>query len=299
MNTPREDWLKERMTGIGGSDAAAVLGLSKWRTPLEVYQEKRGELGPQEDNESFLWGRVLEPVIRQQYAERTGRVVRVPDGILRHPEHAFMLANLDGVTDDGRVVEIKTARSGQDWGEVGSDQVPQAYLLQVQHYMAVTGFVVADVAVLIGGSDFRLYEVPADRELQQMLVEGEAEFWRNVEQGIPPEPVSYSDMQARFGRSSKGGTVEATQETLDAITRLRTVQADIKRLEEVEETEKAIVMKALGECDTLVAGGFTVATWKAAKPSQRFDSKTFQAAYPELYPQFLKTGEVSRRFLLK
>lgn len=299
MNAPRQEWLKERMTGIGGSDAAAVLGLSKWRTPLEVYREKRGELGPQEDNESFLWGRVLEPVICQQYAERTGRVVRVPDGILRHPVHGFMLANLDGVTDDGRVVEVKTARTGADWGDEGSDQVPADYLLQVQHYMAVTGFVVADVAVLIGGSDFRMYEVPADAELQEMLVEREAEFWRNVEQGIPPEPVTYSDMQARFGRSSKGGTVEASPEVLGAIDRLRGIKTELRRLEDAEDAETAIVMKALGECDTLVSGGFTVATWKAAKPSQRFDSKNFQAAYPELYPQFLKAGEVSRRFLLK
>jgi predicted phage-related endonuclease len=165
--------------------------------------------------------------------------------------------------------------------------------------MAVTGLVVADVAVLIGGSDFRMYEVPADRELQEMLIEGEAEFWRNVEQGTPPEPVSYSDMQVRFGRLTSGGTVEATPDVIDAVVRLQKVQEEIKRLEEVEQAEKAIVMKALGECDTLVSGGFTVATWKAAKPAQRFDSKGFQAAYPELYPQFLKAGEVSRRFLLK
>lgn len=295
----REDWLKERQTGIGGSDAAAVLGLSKWKTPLQVYQEKRGELGPTPDNESMLWGRALEPVIRQQYAERTGRVVRVPDGIIRHPSHEFMLANLDGVTDDSRVVEVKTARSGQDWGEPGSDEVPQAYLLQVQHYMAVTGFAVADVAVLIGGSDFRLYEVPADSELQQMLIEGEAEFWQRVTDGNPPEPVSYADMRARYGRASRDGNVDASPEVLAAVDRLRTLQSEIKRLETVEETEKAIVMKALGECDTLVAGGFTVATWKAAKAAQRFDSKAFQAAHPDLYPQFLKTGEASRRFLLK
>lgn len=298
MNS-REDWLKERMTGLGGSDAAAVLGLSMWKTPMEVYQEKRGELGPQDDNESMLWGRVLEPVIRQQYAERTGRVVRVPDGILRHPVHGFMLANLDGVTDDGRVVEIKTARTGMGWGEAGSDEVPQAYLLQVQHYMAVTGFAVADVAVLIGGSDFRLYEVPADRELQQMMIDGEADFWQRVEQGIPPEPVSYADVQARYGRRSNGGTIEAGPDVLSAIERLRAAQADMKRLEDAVEAEKTIIMKALGECDTLVSGGFTIATWKTSKPAQRFDSKAFQIANPTLYSQFLKTGEASRRFLLK
>jgi putative phage-type endonuclease len=294
-----EQWLQERRSGIGGSDAAAILGLSKWKTPLEVYMEKRGELAPRPDNESMRWGRVLEPVIRQQYAERTGRVVRVPDYIVYHQDHSFMLANLDGVTDDRRVVEIKTARTSQGWGDPGTDEVPQEYLLQVQHYMAVTGFGVADVAVLIGGSDFRVYEVPADRELQEMLIESEAEFWHRVEQGIPPEPVSYADMQARFGRSSRGGSVEATDEVLDAVARLIAIKAQMTRLEGDEEAAKAIIMKALGECDTLTSGGEVIATWKAAKPAQRFDTKAFQAAHHDLYQQYIKTGEASRRFLLK
>jgi len=284
MNAPgtavaldRAQWLKDRQTGIGGSDAAAVLGLSKWKTPLEVYMEKRGEAGGQDDNESMLWGRALEPVIRQQYAERTGRVVRVPQGILRHPEHNFMLANLDGVTDDGRLLEIKTARSGQEWGEVGTDMVPQAYLIQVQHYLSVTALSVADVAVLIGGSDFRLYEVPADAELQEMIIDGEAAFWQRVIEGVPPEPVSLSDMQARYGRASREARVIAGREIVEAVERLRAIKNAIAASEESEGEQKAIIMKALGESDTLVDdGGNILCTWKAAK-----------------------TGEVSRRFLLK
>lgn len=301
MNAPdREQWLKDRQSGIGGSDAAAALGLSKWKTPYALWQEKRGEAGEQEDNESMLWGRALEPVIRQHYAERTGRVVRVPEGILHHPQHAFMLANLDGVTDDGRLLEVKTARSGQDWGEAGTDMVPQAYLLQVQHYMAVTALPVADVAVLISGSDFRLYEVPADPELQAMIIEGEAAFWQRVVEGVPPEPVSLSDMQARYGRASREARVVAGQEIVEAVELLRKIKAANAAGEEAENEQKAIIMGALGEADTLVDdGGNILCTWKAAKPAQRFDAKLFQVAHADLYKQFLKTGEVSRRFLLK
>jgi len=296
----RSDWLEARRAGIGGSDAAAVLGLSKWKTPLQVYQEKRGEVGEQEDNESMLWGRALEPVIRQQYAERTGRVVRVPEGIIRHPAHAFMLANLDGVTDDHRLLEVKTARSAQEWGEAGTDQIPQAYLIQVQHYISVTALSVADVAVLFGGSDFRLYEVPADNELQQMIIDGEAAFWQRVVEGAPPDPVSFADMQVRYGRSSREARVLASREVVGSIERLRALKIDIDQAETCVETEKAAVMKALGEADTLVDdGGNVLCTWRAAKPAQRLDAKALQAARPDLYQQFLKTGEVSRRFLLK
>lgn len=299
MNTVNEAWLKERRTGIGGSDAAAVLGLSKWKTPLEVWQEKRGDVGPQLDNEPMLWGRALEPVIRQQYAERTGRIVRVPETIIRHPSIEFMLANLDGFTDDRRIVEIKTARSGNDWGEPGTDEVPPAYLIQVQHYLAVTGFDVADIAVLIGGSDFRLYEVPADPELQDMIVKGEAEFWHLVCEGIPPEPVSYADAQARFGHASREGSVVASAEVLQAVERLRLVKEQAKALEAEEESLKATVMIALGENDTLIHGGKSLVTWKAAKPSMRFDTTAFKEAHPDLYAGFTKAGEVSRRFLIK
>lgn len=295
----RESWLEERRRGVGGSDAAAVLGLSKWKTPLQVYQEKRGELGSTPDNESMLWGRVLEPVIRQQYAERTGRIVRVPEGIITHPEHSFMLANLDGVTDDRRVIEIKTARTGQDWGEPGSDEVPQAYLLQVQHYMAVTGFEVADIAVLIGGSDFRLYEIQADQELQEMLIAGEAEFWQRVVDGNPPEPISYADVQAKFGRTSIDAAVEAAPEVLAALETIKAVKEQIKAMEASEESAKAIVMKAMGEADTLTYGGRIIATWKLAKAASRFDSGAFKVAHPSLYEQFAKTGEPSRRFIIK
>jgi putative phage-type endonuclease len=296
----REQWLENRRKGIGGSDAAAVLGLSKWKTPLQVYQEKRGEIGGQEDNEAMLWGRVLEPAVRQQYAERTGRVVRIPEGILTHPDHPFMLANVDGVTDDGRLVEIKTARTPIGFGEPGTDEVPQAYLIQVQHYLTVTELSIADLAVLIGGSDYRQYEIPADAELQGMIIEGEAAFWKHVEDGIPPEPISFADMQQRYGRSSTSAKVIAGREIVEAVELLRKIKEANKAGELAEEEQKAIIMKALGEADTLIDdSGNILCTWKAAKPAQRFDAKAFQVVHPDLYAQFLKVGEVSRRFLLK
>jgi len=295
----REQWLQDRMTGIGGSDAAAVLGLSKYKTPLQVYQEKRGEIGGIPDNEPMLWGRVLEPVIRQQYAERTGRTVRLPEGIIRHQTHPFMLATVDGITDDGRLVEVKTARTAQDWGEPGTDEVPQAYLIQVQHYLEVTALPVADVAVLIGGSDFRMYEIEADRELQGMIIDGEADFWRRVEQGIPPDPVSFADVQAMFGKFSKEGAVEADAATAEAIANIKRIKEMVKALEEEEETTKAVIMKALGENDTLIQKGKVLATWKAQAGAKRFDSKTFQTHHPDLYAQFVAIGEPTRRFLLK
>lgn len=305
MNAPtRAEWLEARRTGIGGSDVAPILGLSKWSTPLQVYQQKRGELGEQPENDAMRWGRYLEPVVRQAYADQTGNEVRVLPTMIRHPVHEFMVANLDGFVAPEhaprRVFEAKTARSADGWGEPGTDQIPQPYLLQVQHYLAVTGFIVADVAVLIGGSDFRLYEVPEDRELQEMLVDAEHEFWQRVQRGDPPEPVTVADAVARWGRSSRADCVMATDEVTLALQTVRAARASIQQAEAIEESAKAVILRALGECDTLVdATGKTLATWKASAPPMRFDASALKAAHPELHAQFLKPGDPSRRFLLK
>lgn len=293
-------WLDERRTGIGGSDVAAILGLSKWRTPYDVFRDKRGELIEQVDNDAMRWGRNLEPVVRQEYADQTGREVLLPTGILRSERHPFMIANLDGYTVDNRVVEIKTAKSGKDWGEPGSDQIPQAYLFQVQHYMAVTGFDVADVAVLIAGSDFRIYTVEADRELHEMLVEAEALFWRRVLDDDPPEPISFADAVSRWGRSSASGSIVADQDVEAAAVALAQATSEIKRMESIADDLKAKIMIAMGDADTLVdSSGKVIATWKLPKSTQRFDVSAFKVAHPEVYANFLKSGEASRRFLLK
>lgn len=295
----RQEWLTARRSGIGGSDVAAILGLSKWKTPYSVWQDKIGQGIEIEDNAPMKWGRALEPVIRQEYAEATGRIVLQPTDMLRHPKHEFMLANLDGMTEDRRVVEIKTARSSQGWGEPGSDQVPQDYMFQVQHYMAVTGFEVADVAVLIGGSDFRLYEVPADTELQEMMIDAEANFWNRVITNTPPEPVSLADAQARYGRSLAAGAIEANKLAADALATYQTINNMISDLQAQADDAKAKIMAYMGEHESLIVGGKPVITWKTQAGAKRFDTAEFKAAHPDVYPMYLKQGEPSRRFLVK
>jgi len=292
----RQQWLKDRQKGIGGSDAPAILGISPWKTPLQVYLEKRGEAPGQEDNPSMRWGRNLEPVVRQAYADETGRRVAIPAvGILRHPRHDWMLASLDGIAEGDRVLEVKTARVAAGWGEPGTDEIPEPYQAQVQHYMAVTGFYVADVAVLIGGSDFRIYEVPADPELQELIIDQEAAFWDRVQHGVEPDPVSAADIKIKFGRHSVARQVQASPEVLAALRQLE----DIKALKAEEEGARAVIQAHMGEADTLVDGEKVLATWKAGKPSKRFDATAFKAAHPELHTQFIKEGEPSRRFLIK
>lgn len=211
----REQWLQERRTGLGGSDAAVVFDASPFMTALELYFDKRGELPVDPiEPEHLKWGRLLEPVVRQEYAERTGRVVQQIPALVVHPKYPWMIGNMDGhVVDGQRVYEGKTSRTSEGWGEPGSDAVPEHILFQTQHYLCVTGYAVADVAVLIAGNEFRLYEVPADPEFHELLIDGEHDFWQQVQKGEPPAPnfgrESARDMLRKLFPGTNGATVIA------------------------------------------------------------------------------------------
>lgn len=294
-------WLEERRKGIGGSDVAAIMGLNPWKTPFRVYQEKRKEVEDWQGNEATDWGKRMEPAIRQWYSDQTGRPVRLPDKILYHEKYPFLLANLDGFTDDRRVVEIKTARSGQDWGKPGTGEIPDYYILQVQHYMTVTSFDVTDVAVSIGGGSPCLYEVEADTELQELIIDACTKFWERVQAGNPPDPVSYADAVQRYGKSKAEGVLIASEKEADIVERLRAVRLQIGTLEAQEEQYKGDLIKYLGDIgDTLVlSDGTPLVTYKLAKGRKGFDVKALQKELPDVYEKFIATGEPSRRFLLK
>lgn len=294
-------WLDERRRGIGGSDVAAILGLSPFKTALQVYQEKRKEVEDWQGSDVTDWGRRLEVPIREWYAEHTGRAVRLPDKILYNTKYPFMLATLDGYTDDNRVVEIKTARSGKGWGDPGSSEIPDYYALQVQHYLIVTGFEVADVPVSIAGSPPKLYEVPADKELHEMIIEAEAAFWHRVETGNPPDPVTFADALRKYGGSKAQGLVIATESVLSTINDLRGVREEIASLEAREEALKAAIIIAIGDAgsDLVDSLGNVLATYRMGTGRKVFDHKTLEKQMPEIYKKYLKHTEPQRRFILK
>lgn len=294
-------WLEERRKGVGGSDIAAIMGLSPWKTAYQVYREKRKEVADFEGNNATDWGKRMEPAIRQWYSDLTGRCVRLPDKILQHSKYPFMLASLDGFTDDPRGVEIKTARSGRGWGEPGTNEIPDYYLLQVQHYMIVTGFPVFDVPVSIAGGSPELYEVPADKELQEMIIQAAADFWQQVIDGIPPEPVSYADAIQRFGKSTAEGLVTASETDILIVKDLRSVREKIKTLEEMEEDLRGKIIIAMGDKGNVLADpdGSALVTYKLGKGKSSFDVKSLEKDHPEIYQKYLRPGEPMRRLLVK
>lgn len=292
------EWLEKRAMGIGGSDAASVVGVSPWRSNVQLYLEKRGMAKPVDESEPMYWGTAIEPAIRQRYCDTTRREVTTPAGILVHPVHQWMLATIDGITDSGRLLEIKTARTADNWGPDGSSEIPVYYLTQIQHYFAVTGLEVCDVAVLIGGQDYRQYEITRDDEIVSQLVEAESEFWQNVINGIEPEIKTIEDAKAMY-RKALPKVVQCGREIGATVSYLSQLNEQIKSLEKERDNITATIMAFMGEADTLSEGSKVLATWKQAKGRTTLDGERLKTELPKVYEAYLKTGEPTRRFLLK
>ena len=214
----KAEWLALRDKGVGGSDAGIIAGVNPFKTQHELYLEKRGLMDAPDlsDNQAVHFGNVLEDVVANEYAERTGQKVRRNNCMLQSVEFPYMLANLDReVVGSKKILECKTAGAFMmdAWGEEGTDQVPDSYLLQTQHYLAVTGKELADLAVLIGGRDFRIYTIPRDETLIKSLRTLEGVFWRHVERQEPPEiqfdHASTADLLARKYPGTDGSVLHA------------------------------------------------------------------------------------------
>jgi putative phage-type endonuclease len=283
---------EERRTGIGGSEAAAALGLSPWQTPYELWELKTGRAPPVEQNEPMLWGQLLEDIVRREYARRTGLEARPVKDMIRHPQHPWMFVHLDGqVIGAGHrvILEVKTARTGQGWGEEETDEIPLNYLTQCHHALSVTQSEICDVAVLIGGQDFRLYQVRHDPEIEAQLVEGEAAFWAFVTSDQPPPPMTMQDAVRRWGRYDAQGEVMAGVPEITAVEVLRRLHRQQKELAATEEQMKKLLMEAMGDDGLrLVDGsGDVLVTWaldngrKAYSVAAREPARRFLVKQPE------------------
>lgn len=250
-NMPHQEWLQWRKKGLGGSDAGAVAGFSKYRSPVVVWLEKTGKLeASQEESQAAKFGRKLEPVVADEFAERTGLKIEPVHEMLQHPEHPFMLANLDRLIHmDGEhgVLECKTADKffATEWDD---EKIPDHYYLQVQHYLAVTGLKFAYIAVLIGGNDFRYKRIERNEEVIGYLVQIEKDFWKLVTDDTPPA-VDGSDATSQLIKEmypdSNGQEILLPEDAEEWLRQYHEASAKIKEFETVKAEAHNKIMYAM------------------------------------------------------
>ena len=303
-----QDFSVDRTKYIGGSDIGAILGLSRFRSPLEVWMEKTGKEIRKLDSLPLRFGSFAEEFVASEYARATGFKLIHDESIYIHPEHAFMSAHMDrfvlegGSSSPTRILECKTAHpfSAGDWGEVGSDEVPMSYLCQCIWYMAITNINQVDLAVLFGNSDFRIYAMNRDLGLENTILEKASLFWNDyVLKDTPPPAQSEADCQTLFSKGDPKKTLEAQSETLELSRRLVLLNSEISTREEAISSIKQAIMNQMGEAETLTYQGKVLATWKAPKPSYRLDSKRIEAEHPEIAGNYKIPVQNSRRLVIK
>jgi len=306
-----QDFTHDRTKYLGGSDIGAILGLSKYRSPLDVWLEKTGKVVNEVNNLPVRFGTFAEEFVASEYASTTGYQVAHQLEPITHPQHDYLQGHIDRFvfSKDSRpdklpthVLECKTANpfARSEWGEVGSDEVPMTYLAQCHWYLALTQLERCDLAVLFGNTDFRIYHIERDAALESTLLEAAVTFWQDhVLTDMPPDAKTIGDYQKLFDKEVPGKTVEATEQTYLLVNTAKEVNAVIDAKEQELEQIKKLLMEHMQEAQELTYQGKVLATWKKPKASFRFDSKRFEITHPELFPLFQTPIQNSRRLVIK
>jgi putative phage-type endonuclease len=295
----RDEWLQARKKGIGGSDIAAIAGLSPWRSPMAVYLEKIGEIPDQEENEAMYWGTKLEDIVAEEFALRTGMKVQRVNAILQHPENPWMLANIDRrIVGQKAGLECKTTSAyGRDQWE--DEKVPDVYMLQCQWYMAVTGYQSWWIAVLIGGNTFRYKDIQRDEDIIAYITQIGRDFWTLVENRTPPA-IDGSDSSAEV-LSVLYPADKAIEEEIDLPNDAESFVTEFTHAQNMESHWKSKKDEAANKLKALLGEktvGLTFAHKVCWKPvtSTRVDTDALKKA--GLYEKYSKSSS-TRRFTVK
>lgn len=294
----KEEWLKSRQAGIGGSDASAIAGLNPWKSSIQLYMDKKEENSKEIKSLRMELGNKLEGLVAELFTEETGLKVRNVNGILKNEQYQFALANIDrSIVGEKAFLECKTTNSFalKEWKE----GVPPHYEIQCLHYMAITGATHCYIAALIGNSDFIWHKIERDQETIDYLMQIEKEFWEeNILKDIIPLPDgtdAYSEYLKEKYKKSNGQEIELhlLKDGPQKLLRYDEIVSDIKALESEKKFIEQEIQLHMQEFEVAKIGDRKI-TWKNSSRTS-IDSKKLKSEMPEIAEQFMKTS-ISRTF---
>lgn len=298
----REEWLSLRKNGIGGSDAASIIGVNPFSSPYRVWADKTGRLDPQPDSEAMRQGRDLEEYVAKRFCEQTGKKVKRSNIMYFSDEYPFMLADVDRlIVGEKAGLECKTT-STLNLKNFKNGEFPMTYYCQCLHYMIVTGYRKWYLAVLVFGRDFYVFEIPYDEEDAQALIEAEKDFWENnvvpdIEpdpQGEPPTTRTIKTLYDDIEVNKEPIELDDTEPLIEEYNRQDEIENEAKKRK--EEIKQKIQLK-LKEYSQGYTDNYRI-IWKP-QTRQNFDVKRYQSEHPfdDLSPYYKTT--VFRKFEIK
>ncbi len=297
LNMSHEEWLEKRHESIGASETAAVLGLNRWQSKIDIYLQKTTKHTGTEDNLNMWLGREMEPLIKSLFEKETGKKVHNDYKIRIDPEYPFLTTNLDGMVVGEKVpVEYKTTSR---W----TGEIPDFYFCQLQHQMMITGAPYIYYAVLTLG-DWKQFVVEKYERDDAFIAKMRAElvdFWQNnVVPEIEPEPSSEDDAKKLYRYAYSEATVVIDDNLTEKVTQLREKIDKKKELEGEIEAVRGDIMIAMRENEAIThTDGTPIVTWKNTRDGTSFDVKALKSERPEIYDKYLKPKKGYRRFILR
>lgn len=302
-NMSREEWLRWRKKGIGGSEVAALVGMHPYLSPFSIYMDKIGELEPQDDNEAMRIGRDLEEYVAQRFTEKTGIRVRKNSSILMDDECDYMIADIDRWSKkDGIGLECKTmSPNSKAVKGLEDDSVPPQYYIQCQWYMMITGLNKWHLAILVLGRAFYTFEIDRNDEDITVLRKAAKDFWiGNVLPRKMPPPDGTESAQKAISHLIQGVDNEATVRLDSAVDEIKHLQEINEQIDTLKQEADAIKQKFLLELGASGIGwndGYEVSAKEQVR--RTFDTKRFKAEHPELDLDPYYKSSVSRPFKYK
>src|SRR5690625_2651108 len=297
LDMSRQEWLWSRKKGVGGSDASAILGFNPWKSAFELYIDKTSDQVQEIDNEAIHWGNVLEDVVAEEFTRRTGKKVRRRNQIFIHPEHEFMIANIDrDVVGEKALLECKTTNAYNSDAWEG-DNIPPMYICQLQHYMSVLDYEKAYIAALIGGQKFVWKEVERDDEFIEMMIEAEKQFWEeHVLKEIPPEidgSPSAAELLNKMYPEDNGEIIMLKSDEAEMlIEAIESIKSEVKEKQALQKEYENKLKLMIGEATTGVTPRFDVNLKKVEQ--NRLDSKRLKKELPDIAEKYTKTSSYRR-----
>lgn len=275
---------KARAAGIGSSEIAAICGIDPWRTAYDVWALKTGRVEGGDENEAMRLGTALEPTILKLAGDELGKKVVRPSSHFVGAE-PFMRANIDGMLEVAKrgapIVEAKSTGVTDGWGSPGTSEVPERVMLQVTWQMLCSSSDLAYVACLSAkyGLAFSLYRVEFDEHLAEELVSKAVSFWDCVERDTPPKSFPSADIAKAMRRT------DAEVPIPEALFKAeREAKRVLSAAEDRYEAAKGTLLAALGDARRGVSGPYSINMTQVT--SERFDSRAFREAHPDLVTQF-------------
>lgn len=302
----REEWLQHRQEGIGSSEVATILGLNPWETPYQLWRRKKGLDAAKDETFAMKAGHYLEDAASHFWHDETGReiikrsaidwlIVNTEKPYMRvSPDRTYWLSDSRKSSDKG-ILECKTTQMSID-----EDDLPKHWFCQVQYQLGTAELRYGSLAWLCSGRQFGYKDMELVPDFYAWIVEEVTKFWvDNIQGNVEPEASSVADVLLKYNRHTDGKVIEVAEDIYMAVNDLKAIKEQIAQLDEQKEALEERIKLGFGDAEAISYGGQTIATWKAPKPSSKFDAKAFAKAYPDLASEFTSPYQGARRFLLK